>query len=77
MELGELVRRRGELYAATSSVTAADARIGLPPEDVPGLFAPLLSMAIALPASIRTNQVNAVLLSAATALETLSSSTVR
>ncbi|KAM3188154.1 hypothetical protein ACTXT7_000818 [Hymenolepis weldensis] len=77
VELGELVHRRGELYSATSSVTVADARIGLPPEDVPGLFAPLLSMAIALPESIRTNQVNAVLLSAATALETLSSSTVR
>ncbi|VUZ41692.1 unnamed protein product [Hymenolepis diminuta] len=77
VELGELAHRRGELYSATSPVTVADARIGLPPEDVPGLFAPLLSMAIALPESIRTNQVNAVLLSAATALETLSSSTVR
>ncbi|VDN97667.1 unnamed protein product [Rodentolepis nana] len=78
VELGQLVHRRGELYSTTSPVTASDARIGLPPEDVPGLFAPLLSMAIALPESIRTNQVNAVLLSAATALETLSSSsTVR
>nr|CDS23319.1 vacuolar protein sorting 35 [Echinococcus granulosus] len=70
-ELGQLVRRRADFY--TSAPT--EARLGLPLEDLPGLFAPLLTMAICLHSSPDT--VNQVLLSAAAALETLSASSFR
>lgn len=62
--------RRAELYIALPE----EAREGLPPEDVPGLFAPLVSMAIRLfsgegqPSTL----VNQVLLAAANALGELS-----
>eukprot|EP00108_Taenia_solium_P001286 TsM_001081700 transcript=TsM_001081700 gene=TsM_001081700 len=67
-ELSQLVRRRADFY--TSAPT--EARLGLPLEDLPGLFAPLLTMAICLHSSPDT--INQVLISAATALETLSAS---
>lgn len=70
-ELSQLVRRRADFY--TSAPT--EARLGLPLEDLPGLFAPLLTMAICLHSSPDT--INQVLLSAATALETLSASSSR
>ena len=70
-ELGELVRRRAELYTKVPE----EARMGLPPEDVPGLFAPILAMALRLHPSHKL--VDEVLLAAAAALETLSATTTR
>uniref|UniRef100_A0A5K3F938 Vacuolar protein sorting-associated protein 35 n=1 Tax=Mesocestoides corti TaxID=53468 RepID=A0A5K3F938_MESCO len=66
LEIGQLVSRRADLY----NTAPDDARTGLPPEDVPGLFAPLLNMAIYL--NFSADVVNQVLLSAATALVNLS-----
>ncbi|VDK23439.1 unnamed protein product [Taenia asiatica] len=70
-ELSQLVRCRADFY--TSAPT--EARLGLPLEDLPGLFAPLLTMAICLHSGPDT--INQVLISAATALETLSASSSR
>lgn len=70
-KLDELVRRRVELY----KVAPEDAQLGLPPKDVPGLFAPVLAMALCLQPSYKL--VDEVLLAAAVALETLSAPATR
>lgn len=68
-EIGQLFAKRAELYESAPS----ESRIGLPAGDVPGLFAPLVSMAICVHPEKSASFVNQVLLSVATALEKLAS----
>ncbi|VDL98870.1 unnamed protein product [Schistocephalus solidus] len=66
-EIDRLVSRRAQLCEEA----VPDCRVGLPPKDVPGLFVPLVQMAICLHPENSAALVNEVLLAAANALERL------
>nr|VZI02216.1 unnamed protein product [Spirometra erinaceieuropaei] len=66
-EIDRLVSRRAQLCEEA----VPDCRVGLPPKDVPGLFVPLVQMAICLHPDNSAALVNEALLAAANALERL------